>query len=282
MSMKRIKPVLFFTIACALAAAAHGQTLKRIVTKSDSLDFGAGGTIVIGGAPNGSIKVTSSAGNQVEINAEITLEATNDADLALLEKVTGFVLQESVGKLVVTSVGTHDKKYLKQVAKKFPKPLIGLPFRIDYTIRVPRYCDLQIDAGKGDLSVNGIEGSIRINSLESTATLDLVGGGLNATFGKGSVNITMPDRSWRGGTIDVALTSGEMQVDLPATLSAELDATILRTGKIENSLMNLKPRVRTEKFTEKSIVARAGSGGVAMKFTVGDGTLKLKTIGKAD
>jgi hypothetical protein len=90
----------------------------------------------------------------------------------------------------------------------------------------------------------------------------------------------MPDRSWRGNAIDVALATGDMDVYMPVNLSAELDATILRTGKIENGLLDLKPRVRSVKFTEQSISAKAGGGSVPMKFTVGDGTLRLKTIGK--
>ena len=261
---------------------ALGQSgpVKRVITKSDKLDFGAGGTVAILGAPKGSIRVEAASGNQVEINAEITIEAANEADLSTLEAVTGFILDESLGREVITSVGTNDAKYLKQVNKKFPKQLIGLPFKIDYMLKVPRYCDLQIDGGAGDITVSGVEGLLRINALEGNVKLDLVGGGVTATFGKGNVFVKMPDRSWRGDGIDIALASGEMNVFMPVNLSAELDASILRTGKIENGLLDVKPRVRTVKFTEQSIAGRAGSGGVPMKFTVGDGTLRLKTIGQ--
>jgi hypothetical protein len=265
-----------------MAAFGHGQTLRRIVTKTDKLDFGAGGTVTITGAPNGAIRVEPADGNQIEITAEVHLEAATDADLNTLEAVTGFILQESLGSVSINTVGANDKKYLKQVNKKFPKALIGLPFSIDYSVKVPRYCDLQIDGGIGDITISGIEGNLRINSLESNTKLDLVGGGVNATFQKGKLLVTMPDRSWRGNAIDIALASGEMEVWMPATLSAELDASILRTGKIENSLVDLKPRVRTIKFTEQNISAKAGNGGVPMKFTVGDGVLRLKAIGRTE
>jgi hypothetical protein len=218
----------------------------------------------------------------VEITAEITVQAATEADLAKLEHVTSYVLNESLGRIAINSVGTNDNKYLKQVAKKFPKNLMGLPFSINYVVKVPRYCDLQIDNGIGDISVVGVEGNLRINSLESNTRLDLVGGGVNATFQKGNVSITMPNRSWRGDAIDVALATGNMDVYLPVTLSAELDATILKSGKIENELLDLKPRIRTVKFTEQSISAKAGGGGVPMKFTVGEGTLRLKTIGRSE
>jgi hypothetical protein len=277
MTIKRT--ILLLLCVLALAAAVSSQTLKRIVTKTDKLDFGAGGTVTVTGAPRGAIHIEPSTGDQVEITAEVHLEAASDSDLNTLEAVTGFVLQESLGSVSINTVGPNDKKYLKQVNKKFPKALIGLPFSIDYSIKVPRYCDLQIDGGVGDITVSGIEGNLRINSLESNTKLDLVGGGVSATFQRGKLLITMPDRSWRGNGLDIALASGEMEVWMPATLSAELDASILRTGKIENSLIDLKPRVRTVKFTEQNISAKAGNGGVPMKFTVGDGVLRLKIIG---
>ena len=277
MSTIRILAALLTIFACAFLASAQ---LKRVVTKTDKFDFGAGGTVAIIGAPAGKIIVEPSARNEIEITAEITLEAPTESDLTALENVTGFVLQEAFGRVAINSVGTNDKKYLKTAAKKFPKNLIGLPFKIDYVVRVPRYCDLQIDGGKGDVTVRGVEGAMRINSLEGDVKLDLIGGGVNGTFGKGNVTVTMPDRSWRGNVIDIALASGEMDVYLPALLSAELDATILRSGRIENGLIDLKPRVRTVKFTEQNISAKAGSGGVPMKFTVGDGTLRLKTVGR--
>lgn len=280
MPSKRIYIVLLVIASCVFAAAAQSGSVKRVISKSDKFDFGAGGTITLTGAPKGSIRIEGTRQNEVEIDAEITLEAANEADLATLQNVTGFVLDQSTGHVTISSVGTNDQKYLKQVAKKFPKRLVGLAFSIDYVVKVPRYCDLQIDNGKGDIEVSGIEGVLRVNSLEGNVKLALVSGGLTATFGKGNVFIAMPERGWGGRPIDAALATGEMNVILPVNLSAELDASILRTGKIENELSDLKPRVRTVKFTEQSISAKAGSGGMPLKFTVGDGTIRLKPIGK--
>jgi len=280
--MNTIRTLILSTavVLCALSMTVSGQNLKRVTTKTDKLDFGAGGTVAVVGAPIGSIRIEPAQGNEIEINAEITVEAANEADLATVAKVTGFMTDESLGRVTINSVGTNDSKYLKRIDKKFPKRLIGLPFRIDYLVKVPRYCDLQVNAGKGDLTITGIEGALRINALDTNARLDLIGGTVNATIQKGTVAVKLPDRSWRGSGIDIALATGDMQVYFPVNLSAELDASILRSGKIENGLLDLKPRVRSVKFTEQQISAKAGIGGVPMKFTVGDGTLALKTIGK--
>ena len=284
--MKNILPVRAFIIAILVttgvsaAFAQSTQLLKRTTVKTDKFDFSSGGTIAIVGAPAGSITVEGWRNNQVEISAEIELQAASEADLAKLAQVTTFVLQESLGRTGIISTGTHDKKYLKTVDKKFPKNLMGLPFKIDYHIKVPHYSDLDIDGGSGDLNISGVEGMMKINYLKTNAKIDLVGGGISATFGDGSVELVIPNRSWRGRLADVQLASGTMNVHLPPYLNAEIDAVILRTGKVENAFTDYKPRDRHAAFTDRSVIAKAGNGGIPLKFTVGDGTLKLSELDK--
>lgn len=248
--------------------------IKRTNYKTETVEFGVGGTVSIIGAPQGSITVEGWSKNQVEITAEVEMQAPTEADLTELARVNGFVIDDDFGHIRITSVGTHDKNYLKRVAKKFPKNLLALPFKIDYVIRVPAYSDINIDGGRGDLNLSNVEGTMRINFLESNARLNLIGGTFFATIGKGDVAVTIPNRSWRGRSADVQVALGTMTVQLPVNLHANIDAQILRGGQIENTLLNLKPRDRT-KFTEKTMAAKAGNGGAALSFTVGDGTLKL-------
>lgn len=248
--------------------------IKRTNYKTETVEFGVGGTVSIIGAPDGSIRVEGWQKNVVEITAEVEMQAETEADLAELAKVNGFVIDDDFGHISITSVGTHDKNYLKRVAKKFPKNLLGMPFKIDYVIKVPMYSDINIDGGRGDLNLSNVEGTMRINYLESNARLNLIGGTIVAIIGKGDVAIVIPNRSWRGRSADVQLASGTMIVELPVNLSANVDAEVLRRGQIENALTNLKPRDRT-KFSEKSMSAKAGNGGAPLSFTVGDGTLKL-------
>ncbi len=280
-----LRSTLFAVFLSVFALSAFAQTptlVKRTTYKTDKFDFGSGGTLSVAGAPNGSIRVEGWTKNEIEISAEIELNAPTEADLDTLAKVTGFTLEESMGRTGIMSLGTHDKKYLKSVSKKFPKNLLGLPFKIDYIIRVPRYCDLQIDGGKGDLYIAGIEGTMKINYLDSNATLNLVGGGVFATFGGGTVAVSVPTRSWRGRFADIQLATGTMNVSLPPSLNAELDASILRTGKIDNTYADLKPKTRKDAFTEKLIAAKSGTGGIPLKFTVGDGTLNIFQVKKPE
>ncbi len=272
------KKILNLSVICLsmLIFSSFGlaQAFKRTTYKTETLEFGVGGTVTVIGAPTGSITIEGWDKNEVEVSAEVELQAASEADLAELAKVNTFVIDEDFGHIRIVSVGTHDKDYMKRTAKKFPKKLFGLPFKVDYKIKVPRYCDLDISTGKGALNLSKVEGSMQIKAMESNAVLDLIGGTINATFGSGNVDVKINTRSWRGRQAAVQLASGTLNVQFPNNMNAEIDASILRSGKIENSLLALKPRNRS-KFSETSMLAKAGSGGALLSFSVGDGTLKM-------
>lgn len=280
--MKKLNLFLFALLVAGCVATALGQgptLLKRTVTKTDKFDFGAGGSIAITGAPNGSIKVIGSATNEIEITATVELQAPTEADLATMEAVTSFITDESAIRTGIISVGSHNKFGNKDIWKKFPKKLRTMPYRIDYVISVPRFSDLEIDGGKGDLTVSGVEGGMRINFFESNAKVEVIGGNTTITVENGNVDVAIGTRGWRARTASIQVGKGDLSVLLPSTVSAEIDAVVLRTGAIENSVPDLKRRDRKVEFTDKSIMAKVGVGGPSLKFTVGDGKLKMGRLG---
>ncbi len=94
--------VLFISCFAAAGVAQTPQTLKRTITKTDKFDFGAGGTVVIAGAPNGTIVVTGSTKNEIEISAEIQIEAATAEDLDRIASVTTFLTEESPGRVGIS------------------------------------------------------------------------------------------------------------------------------------------------------------------------------------
>ena len=187
--MKKSKIVLFFLFIGVFSASAVAQTpqlLKRTTTKTEKFDFASGGTVAITGAPDGSIRVKGSNKNEIEITAEIEVQAANEADLALLANVTGFVVDERLGRTSIITIGTHNKLADKKLWKKFPQKLAALPFRVDYTVSIPLYSNLEIDGGKGDVSISNIEGAIKIKLVDTNARIES-NGDLDAIIGTGDV-----------------------------------------------------------------------------------------------
>ena len=258
----------------AQASAQAAPLLKRTTTRREVRRLGFGGSVTIYGAPAGSVTIEGWSKGEVEITAEVEQSADTEENLNRLGALNGFTLDEDVNHLRLTTVGVHDRSFLKRAARDLPKALTAMPWKIDYHVRVPSAVDLEIYTGRGALTVSGVEGSLRVNAGDGPADFTLAGGDVEATLRSGTVNVRVPARSWRGRGMSVRLASGELNVELAAGFSGDVDAEVLRAGRVESTYAGLAPRERT-KPTDRSLQARAGQGGAALSFTVGDGTLRI-------
>ena len=257
------------------AAALPTTLLKRSTTRRETRRFAFGGTVTVIGAPRGAVTVEGWTRNEVELVADIELNAVTEADLDQLANVNGFVFDEDLNHISVLTTGTHDRSYMKKAAKNFPKKLLNLPWKIDYKLRVPANTDLEINAGYGPVKVTAVEGALRISATESETALTLTGGLVSTTVTAGVVTLTVPVRSWRGAGADIRVATGILNVDLLPGFNGDIDAEVLRTGKIVNSHEGLASREKPG-ITERTVRARAGAGGAFFKFTVGDGTVNIR------
>ena len=248
--------------------------LKRTTTRRETRRLGYGGTLTFYGAPDGSITVEAWARNEVEVTADLELQAATEDDLARLAAINNFTLDADGSHLTLLTSGTHDRKLLKRVAKDFPKRLLGLPWKIDYRVRVPAMIDLDLYAGRGALNVAGVEGAIYINAGVGAAMFTLGGGDLSATCAGGTVRLRVPTRNWRGRGVNLRLVSGDLSLELPPDFNADIDATVLRAGRVINDYAGLRPR-DDEPSDARALHARAGGGGTTLKFEVGDGTIRI-------
>jgi len=260
------------------AAALPTHLLKRTTTRRETVRFAFGGTVTVVGAPRGAVTVEGWSRNEVQLVADIEMSAPTEADLDQLAQVNGFVFDEDLNHVSVLTTGTHDRDYMKKTAKKFPKNLLNMPWKVDYKLRVPANTDLEINAGYGPVKVTGVEGALRISATEGETALTLTGGLVSTTVTAGVVTLTVPVRSWRGGGAEIRLATGIINVDFPAGFNGDIDAEILRTGKIVTTHDGLAAREKPG-ITEHTVRARAGSGGAYFKFTVGDGTVNIRKAG---
>src|SRR6201988_1045732 len=259
-------------------SAPENQLLTRTSTRKETARFSYGGTVTLIAAPRGSIIVEGWQRNEVEVTANIELKGPTEADLDQLAKVNTFVFDEDMNHISVLTTGTHDRAFMKRSAKNFPKKLLNLPWKIDYRLRVPVNTDLEVNAGHGEVKLSGVEGALRISATESDTALTLTGGTVSTTVTAGSITFAIPARSWRGAGADVRIASGTINVDLQPGFSGDIDAEVLRTGKIVNTYEGLVSREKPG-LTERTVRGRAGAGGAYFKFTVGDGTVNIRRAG---
>ncbi|HEY8225292.1 MAG TPA: hypothetical protein VIG25_08460 [Pyrinomonadaceae bacterium] len=252
--------------------------LTRTSTRHEARRFGYGGSITIIGAPRGSVTVEGWSRSEVEVIADIELKAETEADLDRLAAVNNFVFDEDTNHLSILTTGTHDRVFMKRLAKNFPKKLLNLPWKIDYKIRVPAVTDVEINAGHGPVNVSGFEGALRLSATESETLLSVGGGLVSATVAAGNVRFVVPVRSWRGAGAEIRIAAGVLNVELPVGFNGDIDADVLRSGKIVDAFGGLQERQKPG-ITERVVRARAGAGGAFFKFTVGDGTVNFLKSG---
>ena len=252
--------------------------IKRTTTRNEGCRLNYGGTVTLLGAPKGSIKIEGWTKNEVVLAADIELQAESEADLNLLAPLNNFVFDDDGDHLRIFTTGTHDRAFMKKAVKDFPKRLLNLPWKIDYRLRVPAATDLEIDAGHGPISLSGVEGALRINATEGETSLILSGGSVSVALAAGNVSLSIPARSWRGSGVEVRLAAGVLNVDLPAGFNGDIDADVLRVGKIVNTHDGIQSREKPG-ITERTVRARAGAGGAFFKFTVGDGMVNIRKAG---
>jgi hypothetical protein len=277
------KAILFISLLLSIAGPVFpqktvtpdGQLLTRTTRRQETHHFSYGGTVTLIAAPRGSVTVEGWTRNEVELTADIELQGPTEADLDQLAKVNSFVFDEDLNHLSVLTTGTHDRVYMKRVAKNFPKKLLNMPWKIDYRLRVPVNTDLEVNAGHGTVKLSGVEGAVRLSATESDTALSLTGGTVSTTVSAGSITLNIPTRSWRGAGADVRIASGTINVDLQPGFSGDIDAEILRSGKIVNTYEGLASREKPG-ITERTVRARAGAGGAYFKFTVGDGVVNIR------
>jgi len=249
--------------------------LVRTTMRNETRRLGYGGTLTIIGAPEGSITIAGWSRSDVEIRAEIQLRADTEQDLDRLAAVNGFVLDEDMNHLRVLTTSTHDRAFMKAKAKNFPKNLLGLPWKIDYRIRVPMSVDLDINAGRGPINLAGVEGNVRVSSPQSETRLEFAGGTVSTTIAAGRVTLKVLGRSWHGVGADIKVAAGDIVLELPPGFSGDLDADILRVGEIENTYEGLEAREKPG-ITKQQIKGRMGAGGGFLKLTVGEGRIFIR------
>jgi len=189
-------------------AAPAAPPLKRAATRREVRRLGYGGSVTVYGAPEGSVTVEGWPRAEVEVTAEVELNADTEEDLARLAELNGFVLDEDHNHVRVVTTGTHDRQFLKRAARDLPKRLRAMPWKIDYRVRVPAVCDLEVYAGRGAVTLSGVEGAVRLNAGEGPAAITLAGGDVEATLRGGPVHVRIPARSWRGRGMSVRVVGG--------------------------------------------------------------------------
>ena len=157
----------------------------------------------------------------------------------LLAAVNTFVVDEDANHVRVMSTGTHDKVFMRSVAKNFPKRSSDCPGESITAFACLSQLISTSTPGEVPSASAAWKATCSFPRAESVANLKLTGGTVSATIAVGALKLEIPTRSWRGVGATVQIAVGDITVEIPAGFSGDFDAEVLRAGKIDSSYEEL-------------------------------------------
>ena len=254
-------------------------------------------------SPNGTITISASSGNEVEIRAEKRAERG-----ARIEDV-GFVVKKSSEGLVVCAVYDDgddcDLAGGYQQSRRRWRDGWNSP-RVNFIVRMPAGVLLQAETGNGDVAINGAgsdvkattgngrvlvagtTGRVFAHTGNGRVTVEDAHGPVEATTGNGDVRVTTSDgpvtaRSGNGD-IDVSMArieraaemsfstgSGRIVLSVPGSFGAELEGST-GNGEISSELpMRVEGRINPRR-----IRGTLGGGGERLALNTGNGDIQIR------
>lgn len=264
--------------AAALAICAVIACAQNVEDRSTEHRSYTGVTDLIVDNITGSIEVTASSGNAVEVDAEKILSAWSQDRLKLAKKEISLAERREGGLLELMvdgpfrnrndHFGDHD---LYQFTYNFK---IRVPRQIKLDLRTVNHSAITVSGTSGDFRIRNVNGGIEMNDIAGAGSISTVNGGVKVTFAKNpaaatsfkSVNGTLDVTFRKGLNADVKFKTmnGNVYTDFAtAALPVAAQAPEHRGG------MTVWRRNRMSGV-------RIGSGGVDLSFETLNGEVLIK------
>lgn len=194
-------------------------------------------------------------------------------------KVDAIKSADSEAKLADIQIRIDAEPDSIRIKTEYPQHLFhNNPGRVDYTLTVPKRARLKaISLVNGALDIQGVAGDVeasavngRINTLNLAGNLKLnsVNGRINASFDRPDVN----------RSISINSVNGQMQVDLPADVNADLHASTVNGGISDDFGLPDEHH-----FVGHNVSGKLGSGGGRIELSSVNGRIEIrKTAAEAN
>jgi DUF4097 and DUF4098 domain-containing protein YvlB len=207
-------------------------------------------------SPNGSIRVTGSGRNVVQLRARVTAWADSMAEA---RRIAGEVRVGVNGGTVETAgPDTRDR---------------DRGWSVSYRAETPQSLDLELDTSNGSVAVSDVSGTLDLSTSNGSLTLANLSGRVDARTSNGAARVTLSGKTWTGEGLDVSTGNGSVRIDVPDGYNARLVA-----GTGNGSLRSDIPLSVTGRLGRR-IDTTLGSGGPTIRATSGNGSVRIGRAG---
>jgi cytoskeletal protein CcmA (bactofilin family) len=212
---------------------------------------------------NGSITVTPSDGQTVEIHAERTYRHSPGDSVRI-------VTAESNGGLTVCAVWPGRSSACGPEGHFTSEGMHGNDVAVVFEVKLPRGVRLDASTITGDVSVDGATAPVNAVTVTGDVTVETADGPVTATTVTGDVHATMHALAGLGD-VKVTTVTGDAQVDLPRGIDAVVDGhTVAGDISTDFSLPV------TGKFASHSLTGTLGKGGRQIHISTVTGDVDLR------
>jgi hypothetical protein len=143
--------------------------------------------------------------------------------------------------------------------------------RVDFTVKIPARVAFVGKTVNGDISATALSGNVDTKTINGSITISTTGFAQASTI-NGSISARLGDANW-SGPLHFKTINGAINLDLPASVSTEVDAETLN-GQINSdfpiNLISFKER--------KHVRGRIGAGGRELMLKTLNGSINLRLV----
>jgi hypothetical protein len=144
---------------------------------------------------------------------------------------------------------------------------------VHFTVKLPKGVKVDVNSVNGSLDVAGAQSDVQAETVNGHVDVTTAGGPVNAQSVNGSVYVRMGAMPGTND-LDFATVNGSITLEVPATLSAEIEMET-----VNGSLTSDFPLTISGRVNPRHLRATVGAGGRKIEMKTVNGSVELKKVG---
>ena len=212
------------------------------------------GRLSVDASRNGGVTVKGWLRNEVLVRARVEASADNEGAAANLARRVS--VDSSGGQVRATGPESIDNN--------------NSWWSVSYEIFVPQNTDLTTTARNGGITISDVRGQIRFAGRNGGVHLKRLAGDVSGSTVNGGVQVELTGTIWDGRQLEVKTRNGGVNVTMPSSYSARVQAESERVGFQSDFPVTVEGNVRTRRLD-----FNVGAGGPLIRVTTTNGRVSF-------
>jgi len=207
-------------------------------------------------------------------NGAVSIKGWTQGQVLVRAKLDAWGGSDSEASLLFSQI--HADASPGHIAASGPETPGNSSWSVSYEIFVPQSSDLKIATFNGPVSVSDIMGRLELTAHNGPLQLRRVVGDIIAKTTNGPIQFEPLGEGWRGQQLELETTNGPVNVKVPATFQAHVQARTVN-GPIQSEFGGSASKGSRDRRAN-ALDLNLGAGGASLKVTTQNGPIHLARI----